>query len=199
MHSATAFIIEPVDPSQFDEFLKYLADQLSDNGKGATPYFAPLAPGDSLLPPEKVTAFREGLQLPVGSRGWRRAWAARSANRELIGHIDLRSHQQRYTEHRCLLGMGVHRHHRRLGLGAALIAYAEKWALANTAIAWIDLQVLSGNEPAMRLYLRAGFTKIGEVPEMFRIEDRSFSDITMTKRLLLKRDGCDSTSNDSTT
>ena len=193
MQATTGISIEPIDTSQFDEFLKYLGDQLSDNGKGATPYFAPLAPGDSLLTPEKVAAFRDGLQLPVGSRGWRRAWVARSANRQLIGHVDLRSHQQRYTEHRCLLGMGVHRQHRRHGLGAALIAYAEKWALANTAIAWIDLQVLSGNEPAMRLYLRAGFTKIGEVPEMFRIEGRSFSDITMTKRLSLKSDSCDST------
>ena len=191
MQRLTDISIEPIDVSQFDEFLKYLDDQLSDTGKGDTPYFAPLAPGDSRLPPEKEAAFRDGLQLPVGSRGWRRAWVARSAKRHLIGHVDLRSHLQRFTEHRCLLGMGVHRNHRKLGLGAALIAFAEKWALANTAIEWIDLQVLSGNEPAMRLYLRAGFTKIGEVPEMFRIEGRSFSDISMTKRIASKGDLCD--------
>jgi ribosomal protein S18 acetylase RimI-like enzyme len=183
VQTATGISIEPLDALEFDEFLKYLGDQLSENGRGDTPYFAPLARGDSLLPPEKVAAFRDGLQLPVGSRGWRRGWTARSASRQLIGHIDLRSHLQRFTEHRCLLGMGVDRRHRRLGLGAALIAHAEKWALANTAIEWIDLQVLSGNEPAIRLYLRAGFKRLGEVPEMFRIEGRAFSDITMTKRI----------------
>jgi ribosomal protein S18 acetylase RimI-like enzyme len=189
MQSSPGISIEPLETSEFDEFLKYLGDQLSENGKGDTPYFAPLAQGESRLPPEKVTAFRDGLKLPVGSRGWRRAWAARSSNRQLIGHVDLRSHLQRYTEHRCVLGMGVDRHHRRLGLGAALIAHAEKWALANTAIEWIDLQVLSGNEPAMRLYLRSGFKKLGEVPEMFRIEGRSFSDITMTKWIASGRNG----------
>jgi len=191
MQTATGISIEPIDASQFDEFLRYLDDQLSDNGKGDTAYFAPLAPGDSRLPPEKEAAFRDGLQLPVGSHGWRRAWVARSAKRQLIGHVDLRSHPQRFTEHRCLLGMGVHRNYRKRGLGAALIAYAEKWALANTALEWIDLQVLSGNEPAMRLYLRAGFTRTGEVPEMFRIEGRSFSDISMTKRITWKRDLCE--------
>jgi ribosomal protein S18 acetylase RimI-like enzyme len=197
MKTATGISIEPIDTTRFDEFLNYLDDQLSDNGVGDTPYFAPLAQGELRLPPEKVTAFRNGLQLPVGSRGWRRAWVARSASRQLIGHVDLRSHQQRYTEHRCLLGMGVHRHHRRLGLGAALIAHAETWALANTTLEWIDLQVISGNEPAIRLYLRSGFTKIGEVPEMFKIDGRSISDTTMTKRLATGRGRCTSTLNDS--
>ena len=79
--------------------------------------------------------------------------------------------------------MGVHRDYRRLGLGATLIAYAEQWAMANTTLEWIDLQVLSGNGPAVRLYLRAGFTRVGEVPEMFRMDGRSFAETTMTKRL----------------
>ena len=187
MQTATGISIEPIDTAQFDEFLNYLDDQLSDNGKGGTPYFAPLAQGDPRLPPDKVAAFRDGLQLPVGSRGWRRAWVARSPNRQLIGHVDLRSHKERYAEHRCLLGIGVHRDHRRLGLGAILIAHAENWALANTALEWIDLQVFSANESAVRLYLRSGFTKIGEVTEMFKIDGRAFSETTMTKWLATAR------------
>jgi ribosomal protein S18 acetylase RimI-like enzyme len=180
---SSAFSIEPVDLAWFDEFLGYLDDQFSDNGKGDTPYFAPLARSESRIPPEKAASFRNGLQVPVGSPGWRRAWAARSPRGQLAGHVDLRAHRERCTEHRCLLGMGVHRDHRRLGLGATLIAHAEAWAMANTVIEWIDLQVLSGNEPALRLYLRAGFTRVGEVPEMFRMDGRSFAETTMTKRL----------------
>jgi len=187
MQSSNGFSIEPVDTSQFDEFLEYLGGQLSNNGKGDTPYFAPLAQGESRLPPEKVAAFRDGLQLPVGSRGWRRAWAARSSSRQLIGHVDLRSHRENFTQHRCLLGIGVHRDHRKLGLGAILMAHAENWALANTAIEWIDLQVFSENQPAIRLYLRSGFTKTGEVVEMFRIDGLSFSETAMTKRLVCRR------------
>jgi ribosomal protein S18 acetylase RimI-like enzyme len=79
--------------------------------------------------------------------------------------------------------MGVHRNHRRLGLGAALLYHATEWALAKTELEWLDLQVLSTNEAAMRLYLRAGFTKVGEIAEMFKFDGRLFSDTKMTKRL----------------
>jgi len=79
--------------------------------------------------------------------------------------------------------MGVDRNHRRLGLGAALLSHATEWALANTGLEWLDLHVLSTNEPAIRLYLRAGFTKVGEVTDMFKFDGRLFSDTTMTKRL----------------
>jgi GNAT superfamily N-acetyltransferase len=81
------------------------------------------------------------------------------------------------------------RKHRRLGLGAALLSHASEWALAETGIEWIDLQVLSANEPAMRLYLRSGFGKVGEVAEMFKIDGSLFSFTTMTKRLREDRPG----------
>jgi RimJ/RimL family protein N-acetyltransferase len=183
----TGYSIEPVNPTEFEEFLGYLDDLLSDNGKGETPCFVALSASDTRFPPEKEAAFRNGLLVPIGSAGWRRAWAARSSNRQIIGHVDLRAHPQRFTEHRCLLGMGVHRQHRKHGLGAALIAHAESWALFNTALEWIDLQVLSGNEPAIRLYVRSGFTKVGEVPEMFKVDGQFHSDTMMSKRLVRGR------------
>ena len=132
---------------------------------------------------EKEQLFRAGLNLPVGSPGWRRAWVARASDRQIVGHVDLRSHPVRFAEHRCLLGMGVDRNHRRLGLGAALLSHASEWALANTGLEWLDLEVLSTNEPAIRLYLRAGFVKVGEVAEMFKMDGRLFAKTTMTKRL----------------
>jgi ribosomal protein S18 acetylase RimI-like enzyme len=79
--------------------------------------------------------------------------------------------------------MGVDRNYRRLGLGGRLLAHAQEWAVASTDLEWIDLQVLSTNEPAIRLYLRAGFAKIGEIPEMFKIEGRSYSHTLMAKRI----------------
>ena len=71
---------------------------------------------------------------------------------------------------------------------AALRAHATEWAQANTGLELLDLQVLSANEPAVGLYLRAGFVKVGEVAEMFKIDGRLFSETTMTKRLRDKRD-----------
>jgi len=174
-------IIEPVDHSGFDEFFAYLNDHLSDNG--TVSYFQPLSRSDAGVPPRIAASFREGLDIAPCYPRWRRAWAVRSADRQIIGHIDLRSRQDRFAEHRCLMGMGVHRDHRKRGIGTALIEHAEQWARANTALEWIDLQVLSENTPAMQLYARMGFELVGEIPDMFRIDGRSFSYTTMARKI----------------
>lgn len=110
-------------------------------------------------------------------------WVARSSEGHIVGHVDLRCRPERFAEHRCVLGMGVHRDRRRLGLGAALLTYSEQWASDVAGLEWIDLDVLSANESAIRLYLRAGFIKIGEVPDMFMIDGRAHAYTTMTKEL----------------
>lgn len=171
--------IEPLQTDQFDAFIAYLNDHLSDNGGAETGYFQPLSRGGSCFPADRETAFRNGLDTAVGSAGWRRAWVARSADRRIAGHIDLRAHPERFAEHRCLLGMGVDRNHRRSGLGAALIAHARQWAADVAQLEWIDLQVISDNRAAVALYQRAGFVKMGETPDMFRIDGGSFAYTTM--------------------
>jgi len=176
-------MINSIGESECDAFFQYLSDHRSDNGRGENGYFIPISQSKSCLPYDKEEAFRDGLNVPVGSPGWRRAWVARASNGQIVGHIDLWSHPVSFAEHRCLLGMGVHRSHRRLGLGASLLSHATEWALANTALEWLDLHVLSANEHAIRLYLRAGFTRVGEVAEMFKLDGRLFSDTTMAKRI----------------
>ncbi len=182
-------MIEALGEPGCEEFFGYLNDHRSDNGMGETGYFIPLSQSDSRFPQDKEQSYRDGLKLAVGSLGWRRAWVARAASGRIAGHVDLWSHRVRFAEHRCLLGMGVDRNHRRVGLGAALVAHASEWALANTTLEWLDLHVLSTNERAIRLYVRAGFAKVGEMPEMFRFDGQAFSDITMTKRLREGRHG----------
>jgi ribosomal protein S18 acetylase RimI-like enzyme len=183
MHPAASLSIALVVEQEFDQFLAYLNDHLSDNGKKGDPYFQPLSHSESSFPSERVTAFRTGLVVPVGQTGWRRLWVARGAMGQIVGHIDLRAHAERFTEHRCLLGMGVDRGHRKIGLGKRLIEHAENWAQADGLLEWIDLQVLSSNEKAIRLYERSGFEKIGETPEMFKINGQSLSYTAMTKNL----------------
>ena len=61
------------------------------------------------------------LGTPVGEPGWRRAWLALDEDGAIAGHVDLRARPERPAAHRALLGMGVHRDHRRQGLGARLI------------------------------------------------------------------------------
>lgn len=176
-------LFAPLDGADFAAFIVYLNDHLADNGVEGK-YFQPLPRSRSVFPAEREAAFRDGLAIPVGAKGWRRAWVARSADRQIVGHIDLRAHPESFTDHRCLLGMGVDRHHRRAGLGAALIAHARHWASDVARLDWMDVQVLSENQAALALYQRAGFVTAGEIKEMYKIDGKTFSTTTMSMRLI---------------
>lgn len=176
-------LVEPLDAGDFADFVVYMNDHLLDNG-GAAGYFQPLPRKESGFPAERAAPFRSGLAIAVGAQGWRRAWVARAADGRIVGHIDLRGHPENFTSHRCLLGMGVDRHHRRAGLGAKLIAHARQWAAEVARLAWMDLQVMSQNHAALALYRRAGFDKVGEIADMFNIDGKAFSYTTMSMQLI---------------
>jgi RimJ/RimL family protein N-acetyltransferase len=183
MHSAQSPLVEPLTASEADAFFRYLSDHLSDNGSEHTGYFVPLPQDTSRLPADREQAFRKGLDVPVDEPGWRRAWILREPNGHIIGHVDLRAHPESFAEHRCLLGMGVDRKYRNQGYGAVLVAHARAWAATQSRLEWIDLNVLSSNERAIRLYSRVGFMKTGETPDMFRLDGQSFSYTGMTMRI----------------
>jgi ribosomal protein S18 acetylase RimI-like enzyme len=179
--------IEPIKTLAFNEFVVYLNHHLSDNGRSGEIHFQPLPHKESKFSAERATAFRNALDVSVRDPGWRRLWGAFTPQRQLVGHIDLRAHLERFAEHRCLLGMGVDREFRKCGLGQRLIKHAEDWAMAIDGIEWIDLQVLSANEPAIRLYNRLDFFKTGEIPEMFKIDGKSLSFTSMSKKIAAGR------------
>lgn len=168
---------------EMPNFFAYLNDHLSDNGCGEFPLFQPMSRGHSRFPEEKQESFTIGLEIPVGQPNWRRAWIAIDADDSILGHIDLRAYPDLYAEHRAIMGMGVHRDYRRRGLGSKLIETISTWALRETGIVWIDLWVLSGNEPAMRLYQSSEFVKVGEIQDMFRIDGESHAYTLMARRL----------------
>lgn len=177
-----ALTIRPTERSDLDRFFAYLNDHLSDNGVGQTAKFMPIARADAGFPPEKEAAFRIGVETALGQPGWRRGWIAVTADGRIAGHIDLRARMEKAAAHRALLGMGVHRDFRRLGVGAALVDVAVAWA-RKQAIAWIDLEVLSVNQAARGLYLRCGFVAQGEIDDMFRIDGEALGYTFMTRKL----------------
>lgn len=183
LRAAHDFTIRELTSADFPTFLLYLNDHLQDNGKDGQPLFQPLSRSQSHFPVERAAAFQAGLETPIGSAGWRRAWIAQDATGKIVGHIDLRSHPELFTSHRCVLGMGVHRDHRRLGLGQWMLQHAEAWARSIGSLAWIDLQVLSQNQAALRLYQRNGFQLVGEVRDMFVIDGQLVSTTIMNKFL----------------
>jgi ribosomal protein S18 acetylase RimI-like enzyme len=82
-----------------------------------------------------------------------------------------------------MLGMGVHRAYRRRGLGAQLVDTAVDWARSQLGLKWIDLEVLSENQPAVELYLRSGFTMTARIEDMLQIDGVSHDLSYMTRAL----------------
>jgi ribosomal protein S18 acetylase RimI-like enzyme len=180
---SSGYAIRPIAIEQFDAFVAYLDDHASDNGRNGTPLFRPRSRNDTQFDPDKLAAFRAGLELAVGAPKWRKAWAAFGAGDVIAGHVDLRAHPDSCTEHRALLGLGVHRDHRRRGLGKALVQHALDWARRETELEWIDLSFLAGNVPAERLYRSLGFEHVATVADMYRIDGESTDCVSMALRL----------------
>ena len=178
---AAGLRIEPITEVDFDDFFEYLGAQLAENGRDGA-WFMPLAPTDAGVPPAKRQSFRDGFATRLGEPGWRRGWLARDARGRVAGHIDLRAHPEPFTGHRCLLGMGVERDHRRQGLARRLLAHATEWA-GEQGLRWIDLRVLSINEPAVAFYRAEGFLMQGGTPDMFDIDGQSFGYLSMARKL----------------
>ncbi len=176
------YVIRPVLRADLPLLFTYLNDHLLDNGQEGGALFMPIARSDAGLPPDKQSSIRNGMLIGVGEPGWRRPWVAYAADGSIAGHIDLRARAEKAAAHRCMLGMGVQRAHRRQGLGAQLIEVALRWA-QEQGFAWVDLDVLSVNEAAIALYQRCGFHRVGELQDMFRIDGQSLACTSMTRPL----------------
>ena len=181
---AAGLRIEPLAEADLDDFFRYLGAQLAENGRDGV-WFMPLAPSEAGIPAAKKQSFRDGFATPFGEPGWRRGWLARDAQGRVCGHVDLRAQASPLSAHRCLLGMGVERAHRRLGLARRLLAHATQWAV-DQGLRWIDLQVLSANEPAVALYRSEGFLVQGGKPDLYVVEGVSLGEVEMARRLAVR-------------
>ena len=167
----------------FDAFFVYLNDHLADNGSGGTALFMPMSREASAFPVERQGSFRTSALTPLSEPGWRRLWLALTPHGIIAGHIDLRARSEAAAAHRALLGMGVQRDFRRVGLGRRLIEHAVSWASEETELDWVDLEVLSVNQPARRLYQAAGFVQTGNIDDLFRIDGQSLGYTLMSRRV----------------
>ena len=180
-------VIRPIERDGLDALMAYLEEQMQENGRDGRPIFQPYSRDAPWVASERMEPFRRGLDAPVGEPHWRRTWGAfddsGAGGGAIMGHVDLRAHDEPSTRHRALLGMGVHRAHRRRGLGRALVEFVMAWAREETALEWIDLGFLGGNTPAERLYRSVGFEVVGRVRDMFRVDGLSVDDIRMAVRV----------------
>ncbi|MFS1444618.1 MULTISPECIES: GNAT family N-acetyltransferase [unclassified Vibrio] len=166
--------------SDLESLFVYLDTQLSEIALEETPLFQPVSKSDCKMSEAHKARFSDGFKFEFGENGWRKIWLAKDSNGAIRGHIDLRHHNGNYCSHRVLLGMGVDSSVRKQGLGSKLMNVATQYCRENEAIDWLDLNVLSNNLPAKNLYLRTGFTVVGEMEDYYRIDGQSVSELTMT-------------------
>lgn len=172
--------IEALGKDKFDDFIHYLSVHISENGKEGAALFQPFSKQQSLAIDHLKLQFEEGINKKDGEIGWRKVWVALNEENKIIGHIDIRSHNQLHTAHRVLLGMGVDSVCRNLKIGQKLLAYIIDYCSNTNTISWIDLYVLTNNIPAIHLYKKMNFEQLSLTKDMFRVENVSYDYTSMT-------------------
>lgn len=155
----------------------HLARHRAESGRAGDVLFMPFRPAGSAGPtlPQPNDLLRDLDQLL-----WQRWFGMFNADGRLIGHVDLKGPSLAAGRHRCMLGIGLERPYRRLGLGRELMQTAIDFARQAPQIDWIDLHVFGHNHPARRLYESFGFQEVGRITDRFRIDGESIDDLTMT-------------------
>ncbi|MGC5746361.1 GNAT family N-acetyltransferase [Chryseobacterium sp. NFX27] len=172
--------IKELNKDKLDDFIQYLTIHLSENGHKGITLFQPLSKQQSILSNEWKAKFEDGMNKKNEEMGWRKIWVAINEENKIVGHIDIRSLNQLNTEHRVLLGMGVDRNFRNLKIGQKLLEFIIDYCRNNQKISWIDLQVLTDNIPAIRLYKKMKFEQLSTIKDMFRIDNISYDYTSMT-------------------
>ena len=105
---------------------------------------------------------------------------------KLIGNIDLTGSERIKMSHTAMLGMGIDRKWRNQGVGSALIKCALDWALQNSNLTIIWLDVYSSNDLGLNLYFNSGFKECGRINNFFKEGDGYIDKIQMVKHLYQK-------------
>ena len=87
------------------------------------------------------------------------------------------------ARHRAELGMLVLRAHWRRGVGEALLR-ALIAAARDTSLEQLELEVVSTNEGAIRLYTRFGFERMGLLPRAFKYREGGYADLLLMRLAL---------------
>ncbi|WP_076858307.1 GNAT family N-acetyltransferase [Bradyrhizobium mercantei] len=102
---------------------------------------------------------------------------------ELAGIVGFFAAEGPKRQHRgMLVGMYVRQQARRAGIGRRLVEAALE--LAAQSVELVQLAVVKGNEPAVRLYESMGFVAYGLETHALKIDGRYYDDILMAKHLV---------------
>jgi ribosomal protein S18 acetylase RimI-like enzyme len=176
MFAAGPMQIRQVNWTEIPQFMEHSSRQ-SAQAMQSNPPSTPRLPGQDFDPDKRAKSLEAMWLRDLASPSWGRAWAAWQDGR-IVGNVRLQGSPVPAERHRALLMIGVEREYHRRGTGSALMAEAIAFAQEH-ALAWIDLGVFSGNEPARALYQKLGFVEIGRKEDQFRVGDTRLVGISM--------------------
>ncbi len=94
----------------------------------------------------------------------------------LVGNASLSAVlDKKKTRHRATFGIAILKDAWNQGLGNKILSELIAFA-ANTGYEQIELEVVSDNQPAVRLYQKLGFVVYGERPHSFKLKSGKYSD-----------------------
>lgn len=103
---------------------------------------------------------------------------------EIVGLYILHPNNVGRCSHQSNASFAVKKGLRGRGIGEALVSHALSQAKEEGYRLMIFNAVVSGNEPAMKLYEKLGFVKLGTVPGGFLSKDGSYIDTNLYYRVL---------------
>lgn len=101
---------------------------------------------------------------------------------KLIGNLDLTGNQREKLFHTAMLGMGIANDWQNKKIGSLLMETAIEWAISESPLEILWLEVYSTNLSGRRLYEKFGFEECGIIKDFFR-DDVTADKITMVKNI----------------
>jgi len=170
--------IQMLNTEHVEAFVVHAEVESRESGTDGDPVSTPYSKDEPFDREAQLKRTLQRWETPLEELDWRRAWGIFDGD-TLAADLQLCGSALRSESHRVSLGMAVLRPYRRQGMGQALLETAIDWAKAQPQIAWIDLGVFGGNEPAYALYEKLGFIEQGRTVDRFRVDGNKVEDIHM--------------------
>ena len=97
-------------------------------------------------------------------------------NDKIIGNSALRFFNHEKDKHRTNVGIAIQEEYQGLGIGSILFDIMIDLATHSDVVEQIELDVISTNEKAKRLYINKGFKKTGDIPHQLKLKDGTYLD-----------------------
>ena len=161
-------VIRPIQLSEIEIFMDEVERNVLESGRDGTPIFNAYNEKTPFNRANKSKSFLENMSKKTTEPGWQRAWGIFTDDGVIHGDIGLWVDQNHASLHRAMFGMCMDKDYRGQGWGSKLMKTAIEYA-KGLKLEYIDLYVLEGNEPAIALYKKFGFTETGYWPDRWRL------------------------------